>query len=116
MRVLPILIAGALAIACAPGDREIRLERLQAERRSLEHTFDTLEDRLMVNQARVRFWNEMRERHEGVAAIACASLEQHAEEMAARGVGIERSSLHRSRVASASPTAERAPAAAAGRP
>jgi hypothetical protein len=75
---------------------------MAAERRNLEVTFDALEDRLLVNQARVRFWREMRERHESATAIACASLEEHAYAMARRQLP-ERSSLHRARVASASP-------------
>jgi hypothetical protein len=116
LRAFPIMVAGAVAFACGPTDRDIRIERLQAERRSLEATFDHLEDRLLVNQARVRFWLEMRERHESVSAVACASLEQHAEEMASHGIGIQHSSLHRSRVASAPSAAERVPAVAAGRP
>jgi hypothetical protein len=108
------MLAAAVAIACAPSDRDVRLERLEAERRSLVATFDHLEDRLVVNQARVRFWQEMRERHESVSAIACASLEQHAGEMASRGVLLQHSSLHRSRVASARSPAERVPAAVGG--
>jgi hypothetical protein len=110
------MLAGAVAIACVPSDRDVRIERLHAERRSLEATFDHLEDRLLVNQARVRFWQEMRERHESVSAVACASLDQHADEMASHGVGLQHSSLHRSRVASAPSAAERVPAAMARRP
>ncbi len=96
--------------------------RLLAERRTLEATFDHLEDRLVVNQARVRFWREMRERHEGVTAIACASLEQHAEDIARRmtppppALRQARSSLHNSRVAArAVPLGEPSPAARADR-
>jgi hypothetical protein len=84
-----------------------------AEKRNLEATFDRLEDRLLVNQARVRFWREMRDRHESVAAIACASLEEHAMEMASR-MPSPHSSLHRARVASA--TSEAAPARAPATP
>jgi hypothetical protein len=80
--LLPVLLFAALAAGCAPRDAELRRARLDAERRSLETTFDALEDRLLVNQARVRLWRELRERHESVAAVACASLDQHAEEMA----------------------------------
>jgi hypothetical protein len=120
LRALPVVLVGAVVIACVPArsDREVRLERLAAERRSLEATFDVLEDRLLVNQARVRFWQEMRGRHEGVSAIACASLDQHADAMASNGVpSLQHSSLHRSRVASASapPAVERVPASTATR-
>jgi hypothetical protein len=110
---LRIVLAGAVVIACAPSDRDIRIARLETERRSLEATFDHLEDRLLVNQARVRFWQEMRDRHESVSAIACVSLDRHAEQMAARSIERGRSSLHRSRVAAAPATARRVPAVAA---
>jgi hypothetical protein len=106
VRALPIVVAAALAIACAPRDRHIRLERLDAERRNLEATFDRLEDRLTASQARVRFWQEMRSRHESVSAIACASLDQHADDMA-RAPDAPHSSLHRSRVAAATPGSTR---------
>jgi hypothetical protein len=110
-----LLLVSFMGIACAPRDRAIRLERLAAETRNLEATFDHLEDRLVVNQARVRFWQEMRSRHESVSAIACASLEEHAVEMAER-VSPSHRSLHASRVASATGAAaiERVPAAASG--
>ncbi len=83
MRALPFVLAATFAVGCAPRDREVRLGRLAVERRVLDATIDRLEERLIVNQARVRFWNEMRSRHESVSAIACAGLEDHAEEMAA---------------------------------
>jgi hypothetical protein len=109
-RIAGILLVGIVAAGCAPPDREIRLARLDAERRALEATFDGLEDRLLVNQARVRFWQEMRERHESASAIACASLDQHASEMAMRGILRSTSSLDRKRVAAASADAsERVP-------
>jgi hypothetical protein len=89
----------------------VRLARGEAERKNLEATFDRLEDRLLANQARVRFWREMRDRHESVSAIACASLEEHAIEMASRSP--VHSTLHRARVATATatdPAGGRAPA------
>jgi hypothetical protein len=95
-----VVVAAVAALACAPKDRGIRLERLAAERRALDATFDRLEDRLVVNQARVRFWQEMRDRHESVSAIACAVQDEHAEQMAARALPPDRVA-HRTRVASA---------------
>ncbi len=94
------MLVAVVALACAPKDRMIRLERLAAERRALDATFDRLEDRLVVNQGRVRFWKEMRERHESVSAIACAVQDEHAEQMAARALPPERGALH-TRVAAA---------------
>jgi hypothetical protein len=112
-----VLAAAVAALACAPSDREIRLERLAAERRAIEATFDHLEDRLTVNQARVRFWQEMRERHESVSAIACVVQDEHLQQMAARlAPPPPRSSLHRARVAAAprEGAAMRVPAVASG--
>jgi hypothetical protein len=105
LRVLAVLLFVAVAAGCGAGDAEVRLARAAAERRSLEEMMDHLEDRLIVNQARVRFWREMKARHESVSAIACVSLEEHATEMASRQAPPRRSSpssLHRARVASAS--------------
>jgi hypothetical protein len=79
-----LLLAALGAVGCAPPDAEVRLARLDAERASLERTLDALEDRLLANQARVRLWKELRARHESVAAVACASLDEHADEMARR--------------------------------
>jgi hypothetical protein len=105
-----VLAAAALAVGCAPRERDVRLERVAAETRNLEITFDRLEDRLLANQARVRFWREMRERHESITAIACVSQGEHAEEMALRALPPGRSSLHRARVAAIGGPAEPAPA------
>ncbi len=105
MRTLLLLLAGVLAIACAPRDAELRRQRLAAERRNLYASLERLEERLLATQARVRFWNELKERHESVTAIACVSQEEHADEMAAHGIQrreTPRSSLHRSRVAAVS--------------
>jgi hypothetical protein len=73
-----------LATAACGGSREaeVRRARFDAERRGLEATLDDLGARLLVSQARVRFWDEMRARHESVTAVACTSMEGHAEEMA----------------------------------
>lgn len=114
MRTPPVVLLAVLGtLACGPKDREIRLERLSAERRALDMTFDHLEDRLVVNQARVRFWQEMRDRHESVSAIACAVQDEHAVEMASRALPPPaRRSLHRTSVATAPHDAgpERVPA------
>lgn len=79
-----LVVVGLLAVAaCGRDDGEgVRRARLAAEHRALSDTLDHLEDRLVVNQARVRFWREMRDRHESVSAVACATLDGHAEEMA----------------------------------
>jgi hypothetical protein len=83
LRTLTIAVVAALFAACAPSKEvDVARARLAAERRNLEATFEALEDRLVVNQARVRFWKEMRDRHESVTAVACATNDRHAEDMA----------------------------------
>lgn len=109
MRTISLVAAVALLAACGGArDAEVRRARLAAERRALESTLDHLEDRLLVDQARVRFWREMKTRHEGVTAIACASQDEHAAEMARRLLQAteprhaRRSPLHEARVAARS--------------
>jgi hypothetical protein len=97
-----MVLAVVVAVGCAPRDRDRRLARVAAEKRSLEATLDRLEDRLLVDQARVRYWREMRARHESVSAIACAVQDEHERGMAEHTLPPERSSLHRAKVAAAS--------------
>jgi hypothetical protein len=105
----PFVLLLLVAAGCgAPRDAEVRLARVAAERRNLEATFDHLEDRLLANQARVRLWREMKDRHESVAAIACASQEEHAEAMASRTLP-DHSSLYRAKVAAATPVTDPPP-------
>jgi len=68
-------------VACAvkpAGDREVRRQRLEADHRALVAKLDDLQARLMVDAERVRFWEEMRDRHQSVSAVACTSQEAHA--------------------------------------
>ncbi len=103
-RAMPIVLAVVVAVGCVPRDRELRLARVAAEKRNLESTLDRLEDRLLADQARVRFWRDMRGRHESVSAIACAVQEEHERGMAAHALPSDRSSLHHAKVAAASTT------------
>jgi hypothetical protein len=80
----PVTVFALLALA-ACGDRtavEAKRQSLAEERRAMDRRLDQLEARLLTDQASVRFWREMRDRHEGVAAVACTNLERHAEGMA----------------------------------
>ncbi len=76
------------AAGCRRGDDELRRHRRAAEQRALANSLDQLEDRLVVDQARVHFWQEMRNRQENVTALACVSQELHAPEIAQR-MGLE---------------------------
>jgi hypothetical protein len=99
---MPMLLAVVVAAGCAPRDRAVRLARLEGERRNLEASLDRLEERLLADQSRVRFWREMKDRHEGVSAISCAVQDEHAEGMALHGLPSEAPSLNRAKVAAAS--------------
>ena len=105
MRLSPWVIAVALAVGCASRERDARLARVAAEGRNLEASLDRLEDRLLATQARVRLWRELRDRHESVSAVSCASQDEHAAGMALHALppGSEHSSLHHARVAAAAP-------------
>ena len=99
MSATVLVLAAVIAAGCAPKDRNLRLARVAAQGRVLDASFDRLEQRLIADQARVRLWRELRERHESVSAVACASQEEHALEMAMHALPPERSSLHQARVA-----------------
>ncbi len=94
-----IFLVAVLCAGCTPRDREIRLQRLEVQRRGLVLQLDELEDRMVATQARVRFWREMRDRHQSVTAIACQSLQGHADSMAllARRQGERRVAMARPR-------------------
>ena len=83
-----ITILVVLAAACAgrEGQPQKNLAEYRAqwaeERRALDEGLDQLEERLLTDQARVRFWVEMRERHESATAVACTMLGRHAEAIA----------------------------------
>lgn len=78
------LIAAALVLAACGRDAalELKRQRWAAERRGLDENLDRLEERMLSDQARVRFWQDMRARHESVTAVACENLERHADGIA----------------------------------
>ena len=88
MRHSPAIVGALMLLAgCRAGCGEPRVltearARWDAERRALEERLDALEERLLVDQARVRYWGEMKERHASVSAVACSNLAQHAESLA----------------------------------
>lgn len=85
---LVILLLLLVAAACAGRGAEPKsLAEHRAlwaeERRALDEAMDQLEERLLVDQARVRFWVEMRDRHQSATAVACSTLGHHADAIAA---------------------------------
>lgn len=67
------VLAMALAAGCAepPPDAEARLAALEAEGKKMNEALDTVEERLLGNQARVHLWQELGERHKSVSAVHC---------------------------------------------
>jgi hypothetical protein len=84
VKVSLLAIAVVACAACGPGDREVRLRRDESEHKALMVRLEELQARLLADQARVRYWTEMRERHASTSAIACSTLESHALAMAQR--------------------------------
>ena len=81
--VILLLVAAACAGRGAEPKSLAEHRALWAEeRRALDEALDQLEERLLVDQARVRFWVEMRERHQSATAVACNVLGRHAEAIA----------------------------------
>ncbi len=80
--VLAAMVACAACAARPADDREVRRQRLEADHRALVAQLEDLQARLIVDAERVRFWQEMRDRHQSVSAIACTSQEAHAIAMA----------------------------------
>jgi hypothetical protein len=66
-------MALALSAGCAqpPPDAEARLAALEAEAQKMDEALDTVEERLLGNQARVHLWQELSERHKTVSAVHC---------------------------------------------
>jgi hypothetical protein len=67
------VMALALSAGCAqpPPDAEARLAALEVEAKKMDEALDTVEERLLGNQARVRLWRELGERHKAVSAVHC---------------------------------------------
>jgi hypothetical protein len=78
------LVTAWFVLAACGGSSALdaRRQRASTERRALEEQFERLEERLLADQARVHFWQQMGERHESVSAVACVNLGRHAEGMA----------------------------------
>ncbi len=61
---------------------------------------------MVAGQARVRFWREMRQRHQSVTAVACRNLDSHAESMAMLARQHEEGPLRPRRLAARWPSAQ----------
>ncbi len=76
---LAAAVSLGLASGCAspPEDAEARLAELQAEEERMDAALDTVETRLLGNQAKLHLWQELERRHEQVSAIQCRVADEH---------------------------------------
>jgi len=58
-------------------EAEARLASLQAEGQSMDQGLDSVEERLLGNQAMLQQWQEMGRRHNKVTQVHCAAAESH---------------------------------------
>jgi hypothetical protein len=65
-----------------PGDAQERLAELQAEEERMKAALDSVEVRLLGNQARLQLWQELERRHQQVSAVQCRQADSHLVEMA----------------------------------
>lgn len=75
-----VLAAVSLATGCATpaeDDGARRLAALEAEGHELDEALDTVETRLLGNQALLMTWQELGRRHQQVSALHCQNAETH---------------------------------------
>lgn len=74
-----VLAAVSLATGCAepPDDGAERLAVLEVEARQLDEALDTVETRLLGNQAALMTWQELGRRHKQVSALHCQNSDTH---------------------------------------
>lgn len=79
-----VVAAVSLSTGCvaSPDDGAERLAVLEAEARELDEALDTVETRLLGNQAALLMWQELGRRHQSVSALHCQHSEKHLEAMA----------------------------------
>ena len=94
-----------LGLGGADAEAEARLAALEAEAERLDVALDSVEERLLGNQAQLQLWAELGRRHKQVSAVHTQRSGEHFEAMVAY---MERTqekarTLKRRRVASAEP-------------
>jgi hypothetical protein len=104
-----VVVAAALG-GCGPGPQEVtgRRQALVDTSAELDQALDTLEERLLTSQARVRLWQDLGERHRTVTAVACQNVEGHVQAMA-RHLEKQESKARRARRRPPSPALSQAP-------
>lgn len=77
-RWIPLVLLLATAAACGLNPAvERQRSRLELEQQARMETLQRIEARLLDARARSREWEELRNRHEQVSAIACENVAEH---------------------------------------
>ena len=94
---------GLLGLGGADAAADARLAALEAEGEQLDEALDTVEERLLGNQAQLQLWAELGRRHQRVSMLHTQQSTAHFEQMVAYMERVQQKSrkLKRSRVASA---------------
>jgi hypothetical protein len=76
-----VFAAVTLSTGCEtpPDDGPARLAALEAEAREMDEALDTVETRLLGNQASLLMWQELGRRHKQVSAVHCQHADAHLE-------------------------------------
>lgn len=100
-------LAAALLAGCADRDAEdrARLAQIEADGQALNQAADALETRLLADQSRVALWEELKDRHQHVSALATQNADAHMDAMVRYFAKQEERgrAIHHRRVASADP-------------
>lgn len=75
--VLAALCLGGVGCFGPSEEAEARLQATKADGEALINKFDGLEERFVGNQANVKFYAELKSRHETVSAVACGNNDAH---------------------------------------
>lgn len=59
----------------------MRLARIEADGQALNAAADALETRLLADQSRVALWEELKDRHQHVSALATQNADAHLDAM-----------------------------------
>lgn len=76
-----VSLSAGCASAPEPSESERRIAALEAEGREMDAALDTVETRLLGNQANLMLWQELGRRHQEVSAVACQNANFHMEGM-----------------------------------
>lgn len=82
------LLLAAIAVAMTgcfspPPEALARLEATRAAEKEMQASLDMVEERLLGNQATLKLWAEMKDRHQHVSELACKNHSAHFDAMVA---------------------------------